>query len=180
MSNTTLADRSSRRKDHRDLSLIHRSPAVPNIIVKVPEGVFDDAARQALATGIHAAAKAAEQFGDEPMQEFLTWVVIEEVKAGGIFAGGADPLRSFIPVIVFFYPPGGVLDAAGHAVAVKRVHEAVAAAKPEGDPRAIVTSVMMWDVPDGTWGANGQLWTLPDFVRAAGYKHLQHLAVPAA
>jgi phenylpyruvate tautomerase PptA (4-oxalocrotonate tautomerase family) len=153
---------------------------MPNIIVKVPEGVFDDKARQALGAGIHTAAKAAEQFGDEPMQEFLTWMVIEEVKAGYLFAAGADPLKHFIPVIVFFYPPGGVLDTVGHAKAVKGVHDAVANTKPEGDPRVVVTSVMMWDVPDGTWGANGQLWTLPDFARAAGYKHLQHLATTSA
>lgn len=153
---------------------------MPNIIVKTPEGVFDEAARKTLATGIHAAAKAVEQFGDEPMQEFLTWVVIEEVKAGYFFAGGADPLARFIPVIVFFYPPAGVIDAQGHAEAVKRVHEAVAQAKPEGDPRVVVTSVMMWDVPEGAWGGNGKLWALPDFARAAGYKHLQHLVTDAA
>ncbi len=38
-----------------------------------------------------------------------------------------------------------------------------------------MTSVMIGDVPDGAWGANGQIWRLPDFAKAAGYKHLQHL-----
>jgi len=38
-------------------------------------------------------------------------------------------------------------------------------------------------VPEGVfdasakWGANGQILRLPDFAKAAGYKHLQHLVV---
>jgi phenylpyruvate tautomerase PptA (4-oxalocrotonate tautomerase family) len=178
MSNLPLAKKM--RRGHAERKFRPQEPTMPNIIVKIPEGVFGEPARKVLATGIHAAAKAVEQFGDEPMQEFLTWVVIEEVKEGYLFAGGANPLAQFIPVIVFFYPPGGVIDAAGHADTVKRMHEAVANAKPEGDTRLVVTSVMMWDVPEGAWGANGQLWALPDFVRAAGYKHLQHLVRDAA
>jgi len=153
---------------------------MPNIIVKVPEGVFDADAREALAKGITAAAKTVERIGDDPRQEFLTWVAIEEVKAGYLFAGGNDPLSRVVPVIVLFYPPEGVIDEAGRTDAVRLVQEAVASAKPAGDARPVMTSVIVADVADGTWGANGQLWRLPDFARAAGYKHLQHLVEPAA
>ena len=45
---------------------------MPNIVVKVPEGAFDAAARAALGRGIHAAAKAVEGWGDDPRQEALT------------------------------------------------------------------------------------------------------------
>ncbi len=61
---------------------------------------------------------------------------------------------------------------------IVRVDEAVAAAKPPADPRAVITSVILTEVADGTWGASGVLWRLPDFAKAAGFKHLQHL-VPA-
>ena len=148
---------------------------MPNIIVKVPEGAFDAEGRNSLAKAITQAAKQVEQIGDDPRQEFLTWVAIEEVKAGYLFAGGSDPLARVIPVIVFFYPPAGVLAESGRAEAVRLVQEAATAAKPASDPRPVMTSVIVADVADGTWGANGQLWTLPDFARAAGYKHLQHL-----
>jgi hypothetical protein len=30
------------------------------------------------------------------------------------------------------------------------------------------------EVADGAWGANGNLWHLGDFAKAAGYGHLQH------
>lgn len=56
------------------------------------------------------------------------------------------------------------------------IHGAVASAKRERDPRVGLTSVIVSDVPDGTWGGSGVLWHLPDFVKAAGYKHLRHLA----
>ncbi len=148
---------------------------MPNIIVKIPEGAFDEAGRAALGKGIHAAAKAVENWGDDPRQEALTWVLVEEVKPGCLFAGGIYQTLRIIPVIVFFYLPAGVIDQAGRVEAIKRVHQAIAAAKSASDPRQVATSIMIWEVADGTWGGNGQLWRLPDFAHAAGYKHLQHL-----
>jgi phenylpyruvate tautomerase PptA (4-oxalocrotonate tautomerase family) len=148
---------------------------MPSIIVKVPEGAFDAAGRERIAKGITAAAKSAEKIGDDPRQEFTTWLVIEEVKAGYFFAGGNDPVAQVLPVIVFFYAPAGVLDEADRATAVQLIHTAVSVAKPNADPRPVMTSVIVFDVPDGTWGGSGVLWRLPDFARAAGYKHLQHL-----
>ncbi|MBR1219817.1 hypothetical protein JQ557_17545 [Bradyrhizobium sp. U87765 SZCCT0131] len=153
---------------------------MPNMIVKVPEGVFDETARAALGKGLHAAAKAVEGWGDDPRQEILTWVLVEEVKQGCFFAGGADQTSRFIPVIVLLYPPAGVIDEAGRAEAVRRIHQAVTDAKPADDPRRVATSIMVRDVADGTWGASGEIWRLPDFARAAGYKHLRHLCAPMA
>jgi len=148
---------------------------MPNIIIKIPEGVFDAAARETLAAAVHGAAKAVERWGDEPRQESLTWIVLEEVKAGYLFAGGRDPLSRAIPVIVLVYPPAGVIDDAGRADLVRRIHAAIAATKPAADTRLVMTSVIIREVADGTWGASGTLWHLPDFARAAGYAHLQHL-----
>lgn len=148
---------------------------MPTIIAKLPEGAFDAAARRSLARGIHAAAKAVEKWGDDPRQEFLTWVLIEEIPSGFLFAGGEDPLARIIPVVVMVYPPAGVIDHAGRAELVRLVHAAIAAARPSADPRPVATSVIVREVADGTWGASGQLWQLADFARAAGYRHLQHL-----
>lgn len=148
---------------------------MPNIIVKTPKGVFDPAARARLALGVTVAAKTVEQSGDDPMQELLTWVVVEEMDA--FFVGGREPLDQVIPVIVLFLPPAGVVDDAARANAVRLMHDAISAAKPQGDPRAVMTSIIVSDVADGTWGANGTLWRLPDFARSAGYKHLQHLVM---
>lgn len=148
---------------------------MPNIIVKVPEGAFEGDARKNLAQGLTSVAKSVEQIGDDPRQELLTWVAIEDVRSGSLFAGGADLLSRVIPVIVFFYTPEGIIEPVKNQEVVRLVHEAVAGAKPAGDPRPVMTSVILAPVADGTWGANGSLWRLADFVRTAGYKHLQHL-----
>lgn len=148
---------------------------MPNIIINAPEGVFDAAARASLARAVTDVARTVEQGGDDPAQTALTWVRIDEFKPGTFFAGGADPLAHVIPVVVFFHYPAGVLDETARTEAVRLLHEVIAAAKPAGDPRAIGTSVILTEVPDGAWGGNGALLRLPDLARAAGYKHLQHL-----
>ncbi len=40
------------------------------------------------------------------------------------------------------------------------------------DQRQLLTSIQIQEVVDGTWGANGDIWHLADFTRAAGYGHL--------
>jgi phenylpyruvate tautomerase PptA (4-oxalocrotonate tautomerase family) len=146
---------------------------MPNILVKVSEGVFDAAARSALAAAIHASAKAVERWGDSPQQEALTWVLVEEIAAGSFAVGGVDQSSRMIPVIVFFYAPAGVIDQDGRAMAASLIHRAVTRAKSPDDARPVMTSIMISDVPDGTWGANGNIWHLADFANAAGYEHLR-------
>ncbi len=146
---------------------------MPNIIVKLPAGAFDSAACDRLGKGITAVAKQVEQIGDDPRQEFTTWVVIEEVKARHFLAGGNDPLARVVPVIVLFYAPEGVMGEASRVEAVRLIQAVVAAAKSEADPRPVMTSVIISEVADGTWGVSGALWRLDAFVKAAGYKHLR-------
>jgi len=148
---------------------------MPNIHIRVPEGVFDEAALAEIARGVTAAAKTAEQIPDDPRMEFLCWIAIEEVQAGHLFAGGADPTGRTVPIMVQYFVPAGVLDEGARAVAVKRVHDTLAQATAMRGPRVPATSVMVIDVPDGHWAANGALWSLRDFARASGYRHLQHL-----
>ncbi len=148
---------------------------MPNITIKIPEGVFDSAAKARLAAGVTNAASTVEQMGDDPRQQFLTWVTIEEIKSGHFFAGGVDPLAQVIPVIIFFQPPAGVLGEDRRQMAISMMHNACVAARAQSDPRPVMSSILIQDVPDGSWGANGTLWHLPDFARASGYRHLQHL-----
>ena len=148
---------------------------MPNILVKIPANTFDGAARAALARRITAAAVQAEQIADDPRSRATTWVVVEEVPARSWWCGGVDVAAQMVPCLAVAHVPAGVLDAAARALFVQQMHEAFAQALPTADGRRVVTSVMVYDVADGTWGVNGALWALPDFARAAGYAHLQHL-----
>lgn len=149
---------------------------MPNILVKIPQGAFPGRHRAALGRHIKDAAVAAERIpADDPSKQFTCWVLIEEVAPGDWTCGGADVTGGFLPCLAIVYVPGGVLDAASRSDYAQRLHGAFQAAMPPNDTRQLATSVVLHDVPDGTWGANGALWKLADFTRASGYAHLQHL-----
>ena len=148
---------------------------MPNILVKIPANTFDGDARAALARRITEAAVQAEQIPDDPRRRATTWVVMEDVPAASWWCGGVDVTTQVVPCLAIAHVPAGVLDADARALFVQQMHDAFVQSLPAADGRRVVTSVMLHDVADGTWGVNGALWTLPDFARAAGYAHLQHL-----
>lgn len=73
------------------------------------------------------------------------------------------------------YLPEGVLTDSSRALYVEELHEAFKNSIPFDDKRQVASSVVLHEVPDGTWGANGVIWRLPQFAKAAGFVHLQHL-----
>jgi len=148
---------------------------MPNILVKIPANTFDGDARAALARRITEAAVQAEQIPDDPRRRATTWVVMEDVPAASWWCGGVDVTTQVVPCLAIAHVPAGVLDADARALFVQQMHDAFVQSLPAADGRRVVTSVMLHEVADGTWGVNGALWTLPDFARAAGYAHLQHL-----
>lgn len=147
---------------------------MPNIVLKIPEGAFDAAGRARLGRGVTRVAKTVEQIGDDPKQEATTLVLIEEIKAGSFLMGGNDLTARLLPVMIEFYVPKGVLDDTSRADASRLMQAAITEAKAEGDPRPVVMSLIMCDVPDRTWGVAGALWQLDDFIKSSGYKHLVH------
>ncbi|MNI99680.1 hypothetical protein D3C73_1588200 [compost metagenome] len=69
--------------------------------------------------------------------------------------------------------PGGVLNEAMRSDYVQRLHQAVTRSQAADDQRIIMTSIILDEVRDGFWAANGAIWHLADFIQAAGYRHLQ-------
>lgn len=152
---------------------------MPTILVKVPKGAFPGDARAHLVRHIIDAATAAEQMPADPKKLFLSWVVIEETEAGMWTCGGVDMAAQVLTCFAMVNVPSGVLDERSRALYVKLMHDAFKKAQPVVDKRQVVSSVILQDVADGTWGGNGALWRLPALAKAAGYKHLQHLVVAA-
>lgn len=152
---------------------------MPNILVKIPRGAFPDNCRASLVQRINDAAAVAEQIPADSRDRFLCWVLIDEADAGQWTCGGIDVAAQIIPCVAMIYLPVGVLDAASRAQYVKLMHAAFADAMPTSDRRKLATSVVIHEVPDGTWGVNGTLWHLPDFAQAAGFSHLRHLVKAA-
>lgn len=148
---------------------------MPNIIVKSPQGILTQEIKSALAKKLTQAASDAEQIGADPRHQFLTWVAFEEWAEGSVFAGGMDPMSQVVPLMVFIYPPEGVLDQDAQAEYGSSIHAALTETVAGKIP--VASSVIFSPVSDGDWCANGQVWKLPDIARAAGFKHLQHLVV---
>ncbi|MGY2237146.1 tautomerase [Pseudomonas gingeri] len=148
---------------------------MPNILLKIPKGAFPGAARATLVRGINEAAAIAERIPADPAKRFLCWVVIEEVEPGNWTCGSVDMTAQLVPCIARVHVPAGVLDETSRGRYVELIQQAFIAAQPADDPRQLMTSVMLHEVADGAWGANGAIWNLPAFARAAGFEHLQHL-----
>ena len=154
---------------------------MPTIFVKIPKNVFPRSSRALLTRNITEAAAAAEQVGPDARQRFLCWVSIDEVEPGNLACGGSDATAQLLPCIAWVCVPEGVLlDQASRQVYVQRMHAAFQQSLPEDERRPVMTSILLHDVAEGTWGGNGMLWTLPDLARAAGFAHLQHLVKPTA
>lgn len=148
---------------------------MPNIFVKIPQDSFPAEHRSMLVRKLNAAAAAAEQIPDDPKKRFLCWVIVDEVGPGSWTCGAIDMTAQLLPCIAMIYLPAGVLDAASRTSYVNLVHEAFKQALPASEKRQLATSVVLHDVADGAWGANGAIWRLPDFAQAAGFAHLQSL-----
>ncbi|KPA97050.1 tautomerase family protein [Pseudomonas asplenii] len=145
---------------------------MPNILIKVPCGAFSEPQRERLLQHVSEVAIACEHIGNDPRQRALCWVLIEEVRAEDWFCGGVNLHAQAIPCILRVKVPAGVLDERMRKNYVQALHQAVEQCRKPNDRRMLMTSIQLVDVADGTWGANGSLWHLADFTRAAGYGHL--------
>lgn len=150
---------------------------MPNIFIHIPKDSFPGEARTALTRRINAAAASAEQIPAEPRKRMLCWVLIDEVDSGSWTCGGADVTSQLLPCMVMVYLPAGVLDNASRTHYVQALHEAFKQSLPIDEKRQVISSVVLHEVPDGTWGANGAIWRLPQFAKDAGFAHLQHLVI---
>ncbi|MDP3817025.1 tautomerase [Pseudomonas sp.] len=148
---------------------------MPNILVKIPQGSFPAEHRATLMRKLNDAAATAEQIPQDQNKRFFCWVVVDEVEPGSLTCGALDMTAQVLPCIAMIYVPAGVVDDAARASYAKLVHEAFVQALPATEKRQLATSVMLHDVIDGTWGANGAIWRLPELAKASGYAHLQAL-----
>ena len=147
---------------------------MPNIIVKIPSGVFDAKARATLVEGINAAAANAEQIPDDAKKRMLCWVIIEEIDEGCWTCGSNDLSSFLIPVFIQINLPIGVLDDTKREQYIAGIHLAINSAL-NMEKRRIVSSCIINEVKEGTWGVNGTIWKLRDFAEHAGFLHLQAL-----
>lgn len=146
---------------------------MPNILIHYPAGAYHGLSRQNLIRHVNAAAAQAEQIPEHPHHRALCWVLVQELPSGQWTCGGLDVTDRVLPCMVRVSLPAGVLNETGRALYVQLLHDAFVQSLPADEQRPLQLSVILEEVPDGFWGVNQQLWRLPEFVLAAGFKHLQ-------
>jgi 4-oxalocrotonate tautomerase len=75
---------------------------MPFVTVKVIEGVFDDARKRELAEQVTEAMVRVEGEAMRP----LTWVVVEEIKSGDWYIGGAGKTTQDVLAVAGATPVG--------------------------------------------------------------------------
>lgn len=144
---------------------------MPLMHVTLTAGAFDAAARDKFAAALTEAACVAESVPDRPQSRARALVLIHELEPGHAYSAGEPSDRRLRGVFVRWAVSTGVLDGARKARFAEALQAAAEAAAP-ADPRPVVTSCIVEEVPEGQWAQVGRIARLPDVTAVAGFEHL--------
>lgn len=135
---------------------------MPMLDAFIPEGALAPQAEQQLLTKLTDIL--LEHEGADPTDEnarSLAWVFLH--RPADLFVAGAPAELPRYRIIASV--PEGQLDAENRASMVCAATDAVLDAEPDGRPRdAYRVWVFTNQIPEGTWGAGGQIYGLADIV----------------
>ncbi len=137
---------------------------MPMIDVKLPAGALDEATRATLADRLIATLLKWEKAPDNEVMRSITWCFFDEreLHVGGPFAG--QPHFHVLATV-----PEGALSERRKEGLVKEATEAlleVTGMEAEGFEDRVRVWVHIHEVPEGHWGAAGQIFRYRDIVAA--------------
>jgi phenylpyruvate tautomerase PptA (4-oxalocrotonate tautomerase family) len=139
---------------------------MPMIELTYPQGALDAEAKETLVDELATKLLSREGAPDTDFFRSITWVYVNEVPAGSLAVGGRDTdaePRFRVQVTV----PEGALSERRKAGLVADVHEVVSAAAGLGEAESLHVWTLIRDVPEGNWGAAGQLVRFQQLAEAA-------------
>ena len=128
---------------------------MPLIDVFYPAGTFTAEARTALADELTTAMLRAERAPDTEFFRNITWVYVHEQPEGTILAAGRPVDQPVFRVQATV--PQGALSERRKAELVREVTRVVSEAAGLGGDDGLRVWVLVMEVPDGNWGAGGQV-----------------------
>jgi phenylpyruvate tautomerase PptA (4-oxalocrotonate tautomerase family) len=128
---------------------------MPLMDLTYPAGAIDDAARAQLVDDLTTVLLRAERAPDTQFFRDITWVHVHELPAEHVLAAGA-PVQSPIFRVDVRIPEGALSDRRKQEF-VGAATEKIMAAAGLGEADALRVWVLIHEVPDGNWGAGGQV-----------------------
>ena len=128
---------------------------MPLIDITYPAGTFEPAQRTELADGLTTALLRAERAPETDFFRSITWANVHELPEGAILAGGR-PVEAPTFRVEATVPQGALSDRRKQefvAAATQLVSEAAGLSEEDG----LRVWVLVHEVPDGNWGAAGNV-----------------------
>lgn len=128
---------------------------MPTFTLTYPQGALEPEARTRLVDDLTTALLRAERAPETQFFRDITWAYVHELPAGSVLVAGAPAERPVFKLDVTT-PEGALSDrrrAELVADATKLIREAAGIPHEE----ALRVWVLMHDVPEGHWGAGGQV-----------------------
>ncbi len=129
---------------------------MPMMSLTVPEGTFTPEIREEVAEKLTTALLRAERAPDTEFFRSITWVYVDEKPAGAVLAAGKPVEKPIVRLEVT--TPEGALSERRRAEMVSAATEILreAAGIPAEEALTRVW-VLMYEVPEGQWGAGGEI-----------------------
>jgi len=128
---------------------------MPMIEFTYPAGSIDEATREELIEELATTLLRAEGAPDTEFFRSITWAYAHEVPAGALAVGGRPGGEPRFRID--FTVPEGALVEDRKATLVAESHAAVARAAGLGEAEMLHVWSLIHEVPDGNWGAGGQV-----------------------
>jgi phenylpyruvate tautomerase PptA (4-oxalocrotonate tautomerase family) len=125
---------------------------MPLIDLTLSEGSISPDDRAKLAEELVTVVLRAERAPDTDFFRSVTWAFTHELPEGAVAAGGAEPVFR----AVFTVPEGALSDRRKQEL-VSEATKAISAAAGLGEEDGLRVFVLVNEVPDGNWGAAGNV-----------------------
>lgn len=134
---------------------------MPMIDLTVPQGALKAETAEALLDELAGILLKAEGAPDTDFFREITWVYLHEVSdvAVGGRLGGEPRFRVAITV------PAGALSTRRKELLFAQIHSAVSSAGGLGADQALHVWTLIHEVPEGNWGAGGQVIKFEDLLK---------------
>ncbi|WUH99304.1 tautomerase family protein [Spirillospora sp. NBC_00431] len=136
---------------------------MPFVELFVPKGSLDQESREKVGGRLVSEVMIAEGAPDTEAARAISWLVVNEIDAW--FIGGRQlPAGEKPRYVVRVGVPAGSLNDDKRADIVRRVTQVLADAdaKPERFTQATAAWVHINEIPEGNWGASGEIVRLKD------------------